>query len=138
VSAMNYKWKRCYETCDGLRLWAIVDDESEAKRSVTSHLLVVNHEWVDSLGRRFQDCELPQRIIALLNSDEKHFSRAVTKMRRYKTHGADPFADDAICDLERQLHEASRAGDSSLLEMAAITLRNLRIELKHLKSQPDA
>ncbi len=125
----NYRWKRCYETCDGRKHWAIVSDESEANRRVCSSLLVVEHEWVDFLGRRFQDCELPQRIIALLNADESHFSRSVTKMRRYKSpENGLPYSDEGIADLEKQLHEASRAGDSALLEMAAIALRRVRVD----------
>jgi len=63
----NYRWEQCYEL-ESMH-WAIVTDESRERRSVVSHLLVVNHEWADSLGTPFPECELPKRIIELLNSD---------------------------------------------------------------------
>jgi hypothetical protein len=126
---LNYRWERCYEL-DGELHWAIVDDESASKGCVTSHLLVVTHEWADSLGRPFDQCELPQRIIALLNSDERHFERSVTAMRRYKAPAnGRPYSDDGLKDLEDQCHRAARAGDSALLEQAAIVIGRLRSDL---------
>ena len=125
MSEMNYRWEQCYEWGDA-KLWAIVDDESAAKRSVTSHLLVVNHEWADSIGRPFEQCELPQRIIDLLNGDTQHQEHAATKMRTYKAPpNGDPYSHDGLKDLERQCADAAREGDSSLLEMAALAIRRL-------------
>lgn len=122
---MNYRWEQSYEH-GGRRLWAIVDDESAENRSVCSHLLVVNHRWADSLGRPFPDCELPQRIIALLNADESHFERSASLMRVYRApENGLPYSREGLKDLERQLFEAARAGDSSLLEMAAIAIQRL-------------
>lgn len=122
---MNYRWEQCYELGNRV-LWAIVDDESDAKRSVTSHLLVVNHQWAKSLSREFPDCELPQRIIALLNADEGHFDRAVSAMRRYRAPlNGDPYSDEGLRDLQKQCEEAASAGDSALLEMAALAIRRL-------------
>jgi hypothetical protein len=134
---LNYRWERCYEL-DGERHWAIVDDESAAKRCVTSHLLVVNHEWADSLGRPFDQCELPQRIIALLNADERHFERSVATMRRYKAPANGlPYSEEGLKDLEDQCHKAARAGDSALLEQAAIVIGRLRSDLALHKSLGD-
>jgi len=121
----SYRWEQCYEHGRN-RLWAIVDDESAASGRVSCHLLVVNHRWADSLGRPFAECELPQRIIALLNADEGHFERAITKLRRYKSPANGlPYSESGLRDLEQQCLEASRAGDSSLLEMAGLAIRRL-------------
>ena len=50
-------------------------------------------------------------------------------MRTYKSPAnGDPYSPEGLDDLERQLGEASRVGDSSLLEMAALTIRKLRLE----------
>jgi hypothetical protein len=66
----NYRWEQCYELDDAI-LWAIVDDESHKEGLVTSHLLVVNHEWAESLGTPFPECDLPKRIVAALNNEER-------------------------------------------------------------------
>jgi hypothetical protein len=128
--AKNYRWEQCYELHDGV-YWAIVDDDSAAEGRITDHLLVVNHEWADSLGRPFPDCEMPQRIIALLNDDDGHFDRAVTYLRTYKAPpNGEPFSDEGLIDLENQCIEAAKYGDSSLMEMAALAIRRLRIHGK--------
>jgi len=121
----NYRWEQCYEL-GRRKLWAIVDDESAANRSVTSHLLVVNHQWADSIGRPFEDCELPQRIIALLNQDDGHWDRAVSVMRTYKAPPNNkPYSDEGLRDLQRQCLDAASSGDSSLLEMAGLAIKRL-------------
>lgn len=63
----NYRWKRCYELADGVRHWAIVDDESSATGRVVDFLLVVNHHWSETFGIEFPKHELPSLIIDLLN-----------------------------------------------------------------------
>lgn len=130
----NYRWEQCYEL-GRRRLWAIVDDESAATGRVTSHLLVVNHQWADSIGRPFEDCELPQRIVALLNEDAGHFDRAVSIMRAYKAPPNNkPYSDEGLRDLQRQCLDAASKGDSSLLEMAGLAIKRLLDE--RYESQP--
>lgn len=55
----NYRWEQCYQLHDGV-YWAIVDDESNKTGRVTSHLLVVNHEWAESFGTPFPGDHLPK------------------------------------------------------------------------------
>ena len=125
----NYRWEKCYEVGGGVLLWAIVSDESAAKRSVESHLLVVNHEWEDSIGRPFMECELPQRIVALLNGDTDYENSVLAKVRTYKApENNKPFSDEGIQDLEQQLMDAAKVADSSLLEMASLAIKRLRLE----------
>lgn len=68
----NYRWEQCYELAEGEVLWAIVDDVSHSEGLITSHLLVVNHEWADSFGVPFPECPLPKRIVSLLNEDDSN------------------------------------------------------------------
>ena len=131
----NYRWEQCYEWGDK-KLWAIVDDESARNNCVTSHLLVVNHLWANSLGRPFPDCELPQRIIARLNEDETELERALALARDYiRPASVQHYTDAAWEDLQHACRDAGKKSDSGLLEAAGHAIRHLRIELKRLQEK---
>jgi hypothetical protein len=89
---MNYRWEQCYEMNDGV-YWAIVDDDSQAEGMVSSHLLVVNHCWAESLGVPFQENEFPKRIVQLLNAGELLEYRATELEKAYREGWADGAAN---------------------------------------------
>lgn len=82
---LNYRWEQCYEMHDGV-YWAIVDNQSQSEGLVSSHLLVVNHCWADSLGIPFPENEFPKRIIDLLNGEKdknEEFEKELTRIHQW-------------------------------------------------------
>ncbi len=129
----NYRWEQCYEWHDEV-LWAIVDDESARNRAVSSHLLVVNHSWAESLGRPFPECELPQKIIARLNEDDSGLERALASVRDYiRPASVEHYTDEAWEHLQQACLDGWKTASSGLLEEAGLAIRHLRMELKQLQ-----
>jgi hypothetical protein len=66
----GWRWKRSYETGNGLKHWSLVTDQSQETGRVACAAIVLRLNKDDWFGQPFQQEPVPRRIVACLRACE--------------------------------------------------------------------